>query len=355
MAAPKFLVIRRDNIGDLVCTTPLFAALRAQHPKCWIGVLANSYNAPVLENNPDIDAIYAYRKAKHGGTNPLRVAWERVRIMRALRRERLDFAVVATPAVELRGIRAARWSGARQVIAFAPPGRLLDGVDVTVSCDDPGDATETELVWRLAGSLGLSGAPPAQRVVAPPDVVDHARTALALQTWQRGESPDMRPLVGVHISARKSSQRWPIERFAALMRAIHASSVQAGTATRFMVFWAPGDASNPKHPGDDAKAQALLASVAQLPVFGWPTTNLRDLIGGIAICDRMIMADGGAMHIAAGLGKPILALFGDSDARRWRPWGVPYEVLQGASRNVDEITVEAALAGYYRASQRGST
>jgi len=25
---PRILVIRRDNIGDLVCTTPLIAALR---------------------------------------------------------------------------------------------------------------------------------------------------------------------------------------------------------------------------------------------------------------------------------------------------------------------------------------
>ncbi|MEO7403165.1 MAG: glycosyltransferase family 9 protein, partial [Burkholderiales bacterium] len=269
------------------------------------------------------------------------------------RREKLDFAIVATPALELRGIRAARWSGARQVIAFAPPGRLLDGVDVTVSCDEPGDATETALVWRLAGPLGLSGVPPAVRVVAPEDVVAQAQAALAAQPWQRDRAHGEGALVGVHISARKPSQRWPIERFAELMRAIHASSVQAGSAARFMVFWAPGDASNPQHPGDDAKAQALLSLVAALPVFGWPTTNLRDLIGGIAICDRMVMADGGAMHIAAGLGKPILALFGDSDARRWRPWGVPYELLQSASRNVDEITSEAALVGYARLSQEG--
>ncbi|MBI3715416.1 MAG: hypothetical protein HY255_05435 [Betaproteobacteria bacterium] len=42
------LVIRRDNIGDLVCTTPLLAALRTHFPQARIEVLANSYNAPVL-------------------------------------------------------------------------------------------------------------------------------------------------------------------------------------------------------------------------------------------------------------------------------------------------------------------
>ena len=46
------------------------------------------------------------------------------------------------------------------------------------------------------------------------------------------------------------------------------------------------------------------------------------------------------MHIAAGLGKPVIALFGDSDSQRWRPWGVPSQVLQPASRDVADITVE---------------
>ena len=61
----KILVIRRDNIGDLVCTTPLLAALRRAKPGAWIGALVNSYNAPVLERNPDVDAVIPYRKLKH--------------------------------------------------------------------------------------------------------------------------------------------------------------------------------------------------------------------------------------------------------------------------------------------------
>jgi heptosyltransferase-3 len=37
--APKILIIRRDNIGDLVCTTPLIAALRQRFPAAWLGAL----------------------------------------------------------------------------------------------------------------------------------------------------------------------------------------------------------------------------------------------------------------------------------------------------------------------------
>ena len=44
-----------------------------------------------------------------------------------------------------------------------------------------------------------------------------------------------------------------------------------------------------------------------------------------------------AMHIAAALNRPIVALFGDSNPKRWRPWGVPYKILQNNTENVKDI------------------
>src|SRR5260221_14123407 len=67
-AKPKILVIRRDNIGDLILTTPLIHALRRRFPKAWIGALVNSYNARVLEGNADLDEVFIYTKAKHRGS-----------------------------------------------------------------------------------------------------------------------------------------------------------------------------------------------------------------------------------------------------------------------------------------------
>lgn len=34
--APRILILRRDNIGDLACTTPLLEALRARLPRAWL-------------------------------------------------------------------------------------------------------------------------------------------------------------------------------------------------------------------------------------------------------------------------------------------------------------------------------
>jgi ADP-heptose:LPS heptosyltransferase len=140
----------------------------------------------------------------------------------------------------------------------------------------------------------------------------------------------------LHISARKASQRWPVERYAGLMRAL-------GGAADFLLLWSPGAEDHPQHPGDDAKAQAVVDAAGELPLTAYPTQELRDLAAALSLADTVICSDGGAMHVAAALGKPILCFFGDSDAVRWHPWGVPYRLLQPDSRDAADISLAAAL------------
>jgi ADP-heptose:LPS heptosyltransferase len=52
----------------------------------------------------------------------------------------------------------------------------------------------------------------------------------------------------------------------------------------------------------------------------------------------VICSDGGGMHIAAALSKPIVCLFGDSSATHWHPWRVKYKLLKSSSNNVSDIS-----------------
>jgi ADP-heptose:LPS heptosyltransferase len=115
---------------------------------------------------------------------------------------------------------------------------------------------------------------------------------------------------------------------------------------RFLLLWSPGAADHPQHPGDDAKAQTLLGAAGKLPLLAYPTHELRDLAAALSLADCVICSDGGAMHIAAALGKPILCFFGDSDATRWHPWGVPYRLLQPGSRDAADVSLAAALQAF---------
>lgn len=320
----KILVIRRDNIGDLICTTPLLAALRRQWPQAWIGVLANRYNAPILAGNPDIDAVFAYRKAKHraAGESRWSVWRDTAALLWRLRRMRLDLVLCASPGAQ----RFARLLGARRV----------------VEADRAGDAHEVEITCRLLAALGIGAA--LGPLVLNPDPQQAARLRAELGL-SLNESR-----IAIHLSARKPRQRWPEERFTGLIRLL----LSGGHADHILLFWAPGAEDDAQHPGDDGKAARLLRTLDGLPVTPVPTRELSELVAGLSLADAVVCSDGGAMHVAAGLGKPTVCFFGNSSAARWHPWGVPYELLQKPSQDVDGISVDEAYEAFKRLAENPS-
>lgn len=341
--APSFLVIRRDNIGDLVCTTPLINALRQRFPAARICALVNSYNRAVLEHHPNVDEIYTYTKAKHRlpGQSAVRVYWERLQMIQRLRREAFDYAILAAPGFQKRALLLARLIRPRHVVGYVVEGTRQGVIDMAVPYAVPRPAHEVEDTFALGRVFGIEGPAPAVRVWPDPEKMRAARQNLDAALPGEG------PVIGVHISARKPSQRWAAERFVELMHGIRATM-----AARFLLFWSPGAADNPQHPGDDAKAGDLLRAADLLPVLPVPTQQLPELIAGLGLCDMVICSDGGAMHLAAGLGKPILCFFGKSSLAHWHPWGVPYVALQPASEDVADISVADALAGFEQLSKK---
>ena len=330
----KILVVRRDNIGDLVCTTPLFAALRRAKPGAWIGALVNSYNAPVLDRNPDLDAVVSYRKLKHlvPGESALAALGQRARSWWKLRQDKLDVVVLATPGAPTRGMNLARWLAPKQIAGFDDGSATAAKLDLKVDLSKLAAPHEVERVFALAKLFGIPGDPPPLVLHPDPREIDKARARLTRDG----------PKVALHISARRVAQRWPVARAVGLIRRLVA---ERGASV--LLLWSPGSASHPQHPGDDEKAAQIVRETdAAAPLVAYPTERLSELIGALAACDQVICADGGAMHLAAALGKPIVALFGDSPPEHWRPWGVRHRVLRAESRDVADLTIDQVLAAY---------
>ncbi|HJW03577.1 MAG TPA: glycosyltransferase family 9 protein [Azospira sp.] len=342
----KILVVRKDNIGDLVCITPLIRALRQRFPDAHLAALVNSYNGPVLAGNPDLDEVHAYTKSKHRGDGQtlLGVYWQRLKLMVKLRLAGYDLAILASCSFVPSAFRLAQQVGPRRILSFVTgeqPGLERKVSDPVPYHPDPLEH-ETERAAKLLLPLGIEPPYPPARVFA--DTERQARMQARLSA--AGFSPESRP-VAVHISARKVGQRWSEGKFIELMKNLHQR-----LGCQFMLFWSPGDENNPFHPGDDGKAARILAGLPGVPVFPCPTEQLEDLIAGLSCCSSMICSDGGAMHLGAGLGLPIVCFFGNSEANKWHPWGVPYELLQKDSQVVEDITVDETLAAYDRLQQR---
>lgn len=323
MTIEKILVVRRDNIGDLVCTLPLISALRERYPHAYLAALVNSYNAAVLDRHPAIDEVFAYTKLKHRGrASALGVYLARLRLLVKLRRKRFDVAFVAGPATNsvMRTVRMIRPARIVRFAGGAPVRR-------TETCIATPGEVEHEALRTLALLEGAADAP-------DPAIYPDAMLASAMRANIRAEIGSPRPPIGVHISARKPSQRWPMENFAQLI----ANLSERGHDV--IVLWSPGAESDARHPGDDEKADRLKAQCADERVTFLQTPTLPHLIAALSLCEMVICSDGGAMHLAAALGKPIVCLFGDSDAQRWHPFGVPFRLLQPATRNVRDVSVD---------------
>ncbi len=345
----RILIVRRENIGDLVLTTPLIRALRQAMPEAHLAALVNSYNAPVLEGNADLDAVYVYTKGKHAGSP---IAALQARLAQAwrlwqLRRQHFDDVLLPDPRYSLRNIRLARFVLAgrpnTQVIGFEDTeGGNASGLDVVISKADTDQLHQAQFMFLAVTAFGID-TPPAN---TPPCVV-FARKRSVATTDQ--PTPRAAPIsIGLHISARKPSQRWPAASFVALARLI-----QAHDGARLKLFWSPGATDDLLHPGDDTKAAQILAAFAtsaqpqaagRPAIEPMPTASLRELIDSLSEVDMLVCADGGALHIGAGLGKPIVALFGDSETKRWHPWGVPFRTLQKPSLDVADIPVDEVFA-----------
>ena len=298
----NILIIRRDNIGDLLCTTPLLRGLKDQLKVSRLDVVTNSYVAPVLKGNHSIDKLFIYHKLKHGHTSFFRVIFERLRLIFNLRQHHYDYIL----AFDKRALNLARYLRKKQVLT---------------PIQDWTEQSEVERVWELGQRIGLKGTP--------------GLLALPLHFYDPSFNKKDIHILGIHISARRVKQQYPITQWVGLIRQLH----KLNPKLTFYIFWSPGDRSNPMHPGDDEKVTILKDALKNVPIQLIPTPTLESLIERIQTCGSMILADGGAMHIAAALNRPIVALFGDSNPKRWRPWGAPFEIVQPHTQNVKDITI----------------
>ncbi|WP_413727264.1 glycosyltransferase family 9 protein [Sodalis sp. RH19] len=322
----RALVVCRDNIGDTLLTTPLIRAL-AREGGYQVDVLANSYNAGVLARNPDIGNIYVYQKSHHrgAGASRLGILLRRIKIMWLIRRTHYDIAVIAKSRWDRRVLKWGTLSGAARILAL---GELSHPMITDLVTPPPGSREHlVQRFHRMLAPLGL-------RSPAGPLVLNADPAAVDALSARYGIEPGQ-PVIGLQISARRILQRWPEAHFVALARLIAA----AGPG-RIILLWSPGAADNPTHPGDDALAARIVAACRLPGLIPIATRSLDELTAAMQLCDSVVTSDGGAMHIAAGLGKGIVALFGDSDPVCWAPWRVPHMVLLAEDNNVASLTPE---------------
>ena len=339
----NILVIRRDNIGDMVCTTPLLEGLKRTFPDAKITLLVNKIAQDVVSNNPHVDRLYVYKKAKHRGKNEttLGVYWQRVKIMLALRKTRFDATILANPVPCKYSLRLANMAGAHNIIGAALPDVQLDH---PFRKSDFQGSHQVEHTFSYLSALtdNLPEVPSVNLYLT-----DAEREAAKARVAQSFTSAGR--VYGVHISSRSPKRRWPIASYAAFI-----NKLLEDEQARVLVFWSPQGTLDPHDKGDEARADELMALVNSPRVARYPTASVREVIAGFDCCEQILCSDGGQMHLAAGLHKKQVVFFGDTNASQWHPWSGEYQIMQTDSGECRDISPETVWQAWQKLNVRAA-
>jgi ADP-heptose:LPS heptosyltransferase len=336
----RVLIIKRDKLGDLLLTTPVFARLAAMLPDAEIHLLANDYNAWVARGHPALARIWVYRRARSGGRLDPWAALRQIPLARALRRERFDWAFVMGGDESHRGIRRALAVRARRVVAYAnEPARY--GRGLTDAAPPPTHGHETARMLALLTPLTAGGTTldALAQAVATNIAVDAPTFALSpgaatfAREWlgERALARDGYVVIG--LGARRTKKQPTadqVERWSTRILREH------NLAT--VIVWTPGAATSAAYPGDDALAQQILArGLAHVHPFRGP---IEQAVALMFDARTSIVPDSGLMHFAAASPGGVLGLFADpldsAPASRWAPIGARARHIE-APRLVREL------------------
>lgn len=320
----KMLLIRNDNIGDLACTTPLLEVLRKAYPDAIIDFLGNSYNVDLVRHDTRLSHIWFYEKAKHvaGIRKKASAIVHKALTLFKLRCKRYDIVIIAVPTFNKRTLCLARWIHPKAIYGASTKEHALPSNyhAVVISPEE----SHVLQVFAYARALGIKeAAPEAMSLILSAEeqkTLFRARAMFAKGCQQ--------PLIGLQISARRPKQRWSYQQWEELIQGLLPYA-------KLRLFWSPGSASTPQHPGDDQLASQL--ATAFPTVIATPTTDLRSLMVAFSTCDLILGSDGGAMHIAAGLDVETITLFGDIDATIWRPYSKKATVITSPTDTLADL------------------
>ena len=327
----RLIVLAPNWLGDVVMSLPALEAVRHWLPDAHLAVAARAPVAPLLTLVPGIDEVVTLQPA--GGLRHFAAGQRH----RAMTRARLcageyDAALLlpnsfhAAWLVWRAGIPA-RW-GYRADLR----GRLL-----TRAIPRPTEAVhQAEYYARLVRALGAPSTPLAARLDVPGDARRRAGELLAREGGER------RPLAGFAPGAASGpAKRWPPDRVGAVAAAL---ARDEGLLPVFI--GAPGDAPAVRQA---IAAYRLAAGSGAAPVVDLAgRTDLVSMAAVLSACRVVVSNDSGAMHVAAAVGTPVVALFGPTDERATAPLpyagrSAPGAVLDAATPagNVAVITGEA--------------
>ncbi len=295
----SILVLEAGGIGDAVMATPALTALRDRFPDARITVVMAPRAVEIVEL---LDLGFEIRTLRLG-----RPVWQLVDAARLIAFER-----GADLLIDLSSIESDRAAGKRRrlVRLLAPRRSLGRNTDERGAFFDDamteslaGEEHEIERKLAALAPLGIKIDTPRPVISVPADAEEQADEVLTDSGINDGDA-----VLGIHPGAFLPTRRWPAERFARLATELAKQEdlpvlITAGRRELGLAW--------------------QIVTTAECAVTACIGRRIEVVAGLIRRCRLFVTNDTGMMHVAAAMNVPVVALFGRSNASRYRPWLPP--------------------------------
>ena len=288
----KILIRATNWVGDAILALPALRAVRRRFSSAEIAIVARPYVADIYRDQEICNQLIAYDpKSSHVGFSG------RERLASELRAQKFDTALLLQNAFD------AAWLAWRakipERIGYARDGRsflLTKAVPVPRSGEIP--AHEKFYYLELLHRAGWLDS-----------VADESQISLRVPEEKRRSADECLHKSGVRQGATRiaigagasygSAKCWPPSGFAEV-----ANRWQSKVDADVILFGTAAEAS---------VSTAISAEMRRPPIDLTGKTAIADLPALLSQCHLFIGNDSGAMHVAAAVGLPIVAVFGPTD------------------------------------------
>ena len=288
----KVLIRATNWVGDAIMALPALRAVRARFSDAEVAIVARPYVADIYRDQQICNQLIHYDASGiHAGFSG------RERLAHELRAQKFDVALLLQNAFD------AAWLAWRanipERIGYARDGRSLL-LTKPVPVPKPGEIPAHEKFYylELLRRAGWVNSLSDESFIAM-SVPEEKRRRAAEFLLESGARPHaLRVAIGAGASYG-SAKCWPPPRFAEL-----ASRLQSQSDADIILFGTATEA---------AVSNAIAAEMRQLPIDLTGKTAIADLPALLSQCHLFIGNDSGAMHVAAAVGLPVVAVFGPTD------------------------------------------
>lgn len=284
----RILVVGPSWVGDMVMAQSLFKTLRQQSPRACIDVLAPSWTAPLLERMPEVNEVihapFQHRRADI--RKRAQLGWQ-------LRRAHYQWAILLPNS--WKSALVPLWARIPRRTGYV--GEQRWGLVNDIRRLDRNRLPMT--VQRFVALAAPAGQPPPApaSMPAPGLMIDPGAVGAALTAMQL-PAPDRPILVLCPGAEFGPAKQWPAEHYAEVARQY---------LSRGWGVWLMGS----RH---DARAAAQIAARCAAECVNLVgKTSLAQAIDLMSMASLVISNDSGLMHVAAALGRPLVAVYGSSD------------------------------------------